>query len=153
MTDEAFELKPAVPADHGAIAALHEACFPDEPWNEASIDQVMALEGAFGLLAWRGGRLGGFVLVRVVLQECEILALGVAPTWRRSGLGRALLRAAAAQLPLLGVEVMHLEVAEDNRAACALYDAEGFHRVGRRPGYYRRAGTAAVAAILYSCQV
>ena len=35
---------------------------------------------------------------------------------------------------------MFLEVAEDNAAARALYDALGFEEVGVRPGYYERPG-------------
>ena len=55
--------------------------------------------------------------------------------------------------PLLGANIIHLEVAEDNRAACALYRAEGFQSVGRRPDYYLRAGGRRVAAVLYSREV
>ncbi len=43
---------------------------------------------------------------------------------------------------------MSLEVAEDNHAAQALYAATGFDRVGRRPGYDRQPGGAAVAALV-----
>ena len=44
---------------------------------------------------------------------------------------------------------MFLEVAEDNRAARALYAAAGFASVGRRPAYYARPGAAdAVAALI-----
>ena len=41
---------------------------------------------------------------------------------------------------------MFLEVAEDNIAALALYHRAGFAAVGRRRGYYHRAGAAPVDA-------
>ena len=36
---------------------------------------------------------------------------------------------------------------------CELYRAEGFGRVGRRPGYYHREEGRRVAAVLYSREV
>ena len=140
-------------ADCSAISALHGDCFPDEPWSQASVAQIMALDGAFGLNAWRRGQLGGFVLARSILQECEILSLAVAPAWRRYGLGRALLHGTAAHATLIGARIIHLEVAEDNHAAGALYQSEKFKIVGRRPNYYLREEGRRVAAILYSREV
>ncbi len=113
----------------------------------------MALDGAFGFAAWQRGKLGGFILARCVLQDCEVQALAVAPGWRRGGLGRSLLSCVAAHAPLVGAEVIRLEVAEDNGAACALYRARGFQSVGRHPDYYLRAGGRRVAAVLYSRKV
>jgi ribosomal-protein-alanine N-acetyltransferase len=43
---------------------------------------------------------------------------------------------------------MFLEVAEDNPGAIALYAQTGFTSVGRRGGYYARAGGPAVTAIV-----
>ena len=70
--------------------------------------------------------------------------MGVSPTRRRRGLGgtllaRVLARAAAA---------VFLEVAEDNRAARALYRGAGLRLVGRRAGYYRRRGGPAATALV-----
>lgn len=49
-----------------------------------------------------------------------------------------------------GVDRVHLEVAEDNAAAVALYAAAGFRQVGIRPGYYRRPRGPAVTALLFT---
>lgn len=70
-----------------------------------------------------------------------------APDWQRFGLGRMLvedwcgLRAASTKR-------LFLEVAEDNRAALALYRSLGFSEVGRRKRYYERPGAAAVDALV-----
>jgi ribosomal protein S18 acetylase RimI-like enzyme len=56
---------------------------------------------------------------------------------------RALLTAGRRHLAGFGCEACYLEVRADNAAAIALYEAEGFHPIGRRPGYYGR-GTDAV---------
>jgi ribosomal-protein-alanine N-acetyltransferase len=90
----------------------------------------------------------GFILGRALAGEAEILTLAVAPTHRRRGLGRALLEAAMGVCGTLGAETMFLEVAADNAAAIALYEAAGFAPAGRRKAYYARPGRAAVDALV-----
>ena len=90
----------------------------------------------------------GFILCRSIAGEAEILTLAVDPARRRRGAGRALVEAAAGMAATLGAEEMFLEVAVDNPAALALYEAAGFARVGRRPGYYARTDGADVDAVV-----
>ena len=47
-----------------------------------------------------------------------------------------------------GAATMHLEVAEDNAAARALYAKLGYEEAGRRHAYYRGRRAAAVDAIV-----
>ncbi len=92
----------------------------------------LGLPGSFGLLDGRGG----MILARVAGDEAEILTLAVMPDSRRQGLGAALLMAAINQAAGCGAGALFLEVAEHNEAARGLYEAAGFHPVGRRRGYY-----------------
>ncbi|MBW3560159.1 MAG: GNAT family N-acetyltransferase [Proteobacteria bacterium] len=89
----------------------------------------------------------GFILLRSVGPEAEILTLAVAPELRRQGLGRALLDAGLSAARQHGAEAVFLEVAADNAPAAALYAASGFTAVGVRRGYYLRAGGSAVDAV------
>jgi ribosomal-protein-alanine N-acetyltransferase len=130
------------------IAALHERCF-DEAWSAASIAGLLAMPGAFGLIALGSSGPAAFILCRVAADECEVLALGVVPADRRAGVAGALLDAALADAHGRGARRVFLEVAEDNRAARGLYSAHGFARVGRRAGYYGgKAATSGAALIL-----
>lgn len=125
------------------LAALHAAAF-DAPWSEAEIAALLAGPGVAAL-----AEPGGFLLLRVVADEAEILTLAVAPAERRRGVGRRLVEAATARAAEAGARSLFLEVAEDNAAAVALYQACGFRPAGRRRGYYRRGeGPAADALIL-----
>ena len=117
-----------------ALAALHAAAF-EAPWSEQAIRELMR---SLGVLAFEGE--SGFVMVRVLADEAEILTLAVAPEARRRGLGRALVGAAVAAAETAGARAVFLEVAEDNAAALALYEAAGFERAGLRRGYYARPG-------------
>lgn len=127
------------PFDLEFLAVLHAACFPEEPWDAAALGQMLSLPGCFGLLAV-GGQPLGLVLCRVAADEAEVLTLGVAPTVRQAGVGRALVEAAAARARALGAARLFLEVAADNAAGLCLYRGCGFVTVGRRPAYYRRGG-------------
>ncbi|HEX8568501.1 MAG TPA: GNAT family N-acetyltransferase, partial [Caulobacteraceae bacterium] len=79
----------AGPERAGALAAIHADAFA-APWTKEALADLMR---SLGVLAFEGE--GGFVLVRVLQEEAEILTLAVAPEARRRGLGRALVRAAA----------------------------------------------------------
>jgi ribosomal-protein-alanine N-acetyltransferase len=143
-------------ASHAAvIAELHRRCF-DEPWSVFTVRQVLAMHGAFGILAAKEDSaisdpgLLGFALGRSVGEECELLSLAVARRHRRRGVGNALLAAALDRARSDGVGRMFLEVAEDNAAAQKLYQAYGFRQVGRRPRYYRRPRGEAMAALTYA---
>ena len=115
------------------LAALHATAF-DAPWKAGEIAQLLAGPGVFVV-----AEPDGFILIRVVADEAEILTLAVRPSARRGGLGRRLVEAAVVRAAALGAERMFLEVAEDNVAARALYARTGFTEAGRRRGYYARA--------------
>ncbi|MGE5268412.1 MAG: GNAT family N-acetyltransferase [Thiohalocapsa sp.] len=139
----------AVPPGAGVpLAAMHRACFPDDPWDADVMARILALAGTFGHLAWQGDDLAGFILARDLGGEVEILSLGVLPAWRRRGIGRALLDAAAGEAVRRDAAALVLEVATDNEPASRLYAAFGFTIAGRRPRYYRRLDSTVDAFIL-----
>lgn len=117
------------------LARLHAASFTTpRPWTEAELAGFLA-DPLCDLIALDGG----FALIRTIAGEAELLTIAVDPTLRRRGLGRTLLDAALVRARARGAEAIFLEVAADNVAAIALYEAAGFQRSGTRPGYYRQA--------------
>lgn len=139
-----MNLRPANSADAGLLAAMHRSAFED-PWGEAEIGSLLDGPGGFALIAEEAS---GFILCRAVGGEAEILTLAVDPAARRRGLAKALVEAAAKIADEMGAEALFLEVAEDNTAAIALYQAARFNWAGRRPGYYRRADEATDALVM-----
>ena len=85
----------------------------------------------------------GYVLVRAVAGEGEILRIGVLPEFRRRGLASRLLEEVFRRADK-DVEQWFLEVREHNAAAIALYRSFGFTEVGSRKAYYRDTGEAAI---------
>lgn len=130
------------------LAILHGACFPDDPWEAGALARLIALTGSFGWVAWEGETPAGFILVRDLGNECEILSLGVAPRWRRLGIAQDLIRAAIDETRQRFRLSLVLEVATDNDAASGLYAGFGFVAVGRRARYYKRPDGRADAFIL-----
>jgi ribosomal-protein-alanine N-acetyltransferase len=133
-------------ADLPAIAALHAQCFVDA-WSEEFLRRLLSHPNASGLLIEDSGEASGFVLIQVTAGESEILSLGVRPDARRSGLGTLLVKAAAERAALGGASEIFLEVSVENAHARALYEKLGFRHVGKRPGYYRAAGSVTDALV------
>ena len=152
----------ASPFDVPVLAALHQSCFgstpdPSEIWSARALAELLALPGSFALLACDADRPFGYLFARNLPSarpdDCEILSLGVVPMARRQGLARQLLRSAWQRAEGLGAKRLILEVAEDNRAARALYESLGFRCEGRRHGYYKRGPGRRVAALSMSCDL
>ena len=150
----------AGPLDVPLIAAVHADSFTGvlagQVWDATAVAEILAMPGAYGLLAVPGGPLpqtancapAGFLLGCNTAESGEILSLGTARAWRRRGIARILLKAAIARAAAAGVSRLLLEVAEDNDAARALYAAAGFTGIARRPAYYRRPDAPAAGALV-----
>jgi ribosomal protein S18 acetylase RimI-like enzyme len=78
----------------------------------------------------------GYALGWWVIDELQLLGLGVLPAARRAGVGRRLLEHVLATTRTQGGHRVLLEVARGNAAAVALYEGLGFRVVNVRPRYY-----------------
>lgn len=116
--------------DPAVLAEIHAASFSDA-WDAKAFATLLAAPGTFALYSE-----GGFVLVRTVGDEAEILTLAVQPDRRRRGLAARLVHAASQRAFELGASRIFLEVAVGNAAARALYTGLGFAEVGSRRAYY-----------------
>jgi ribosomal-protein-alanine N-acetyltransferase len=140
-------VRPAGVERAAAFAALHLQAF-DRAWSADELKRVLDGPCTFALEAIRQEEPLGFIVVRAVAGEAEILTLAVHPEARRLGLGRALVESAATTAQSFGTEAFWLEVAVDNDAAIALYAATGFEAAGKRPGYYARKDGERVDALV-----
>ncbi len=140
-------IPPLVPVStsHAEVMGhIHEAAFPpDEVWSATVLALHAGLPGGFGLMDPRGG----FVLARTIMDESEILTIGVVPQARRLGIGARLLRAVMTEAASMAATTMFLEVATHNGAARALYAGLGFQEVGLRKRYYPNGDDALVMRV------
>ena len=81
-------------------------------------------------------QLQGFLLLRVIEDEAEILSIGVKKRVRRNGIGKYLIEQAKRFSTLHQLRSILLEVAETNRNALGFYKKQGFIKIGIRNNYY-----------------
>lgn len=130
------------------IAQLEKICNADA-WSEAGLLASYRGQGYAGWVAEIAGEMVGYCLVQNVLEQAEVMILGVTPERRRQGFAQGLLRHALNQLAGLGMRHVYLEVRAGNVAARALYARLGFRESGQRKGYYAaKPGLPAEDAVL-----
>lgn len=140
-------IEPALVADAEAIAAMDWA-FLQDGWEARAVATLVRESTSICRVARSGPSIAGFVLCRLVADECEVLSCAVDVGFRRRGIARLLLQAAFDDARRRGAKQVFLEVATDNNPARALYLDLGFQIVGRRRHYYRRSCGEAVDALI-----
>ena len=130
------------------IASLHNSAL-DQHWTAEAAQKLLDLPGTVAFVALaRDQEPAGHVLALGAGETTDIVTIGVAPNFRRQGVGRALLAALLRRSAERGYSGVTLEVDEANIAARALYEGMGFTVRGRRAGYYRHADGAKDGLIL-----
>lgn len=127
-----------------ALAQIHAECFSTpRPWSADELRGMMDDRFTACITSENG-----FAVIRVVLDEAELLTICVAPSARGTGEGRGLLELALHTAKERGAENMFLEVAANNATAIGLYRSVGFVDSGFRKDYYRTPDGARIDALL-----
>ena len=112
------------------IANLHAKCFPEHPWS-ADDFRDLKKSGCEIIMSENG-----FIVYRSVVDEAEIITIGVNPEMQRKGIATAMIGIIENILKNQGVKKIFLEVSSTNIAGQNLYESTGFKNVGLRPKYY-----------------
>jgi ribosomal-protein-alanine N-acetyltransferase len=149
MAPHGLHVEPGQARDAEALARLHAEGFY-RGWPASDFASYLAGADTPVYVACDAKRrVAGFLMLRVTMDEVELITIAVDRKWRGKGLGKALLSAAFADLMMTRARRMFLEVAADNAPALSLYRHNGFAEVGRREGYYARAdGQPATALVM-----
>ena len=133
-TGQSVSARPMREDDLDAVMEIERRAYPF-PWTRGIFrDCLRATYPAWVLED--GGVLAGYGLLSIAAGEAHILNLCSAPEARGRGLGRHMLRLLLQQARGRAVQRVFLEVRPSNTGAIALYHAEGFNEIGRRPRYY-----------------
>lgn len=81
-------------------------------------------------------RMAGFFLARAILENLELLKIGVYPEYQQMGVGSRLLSAAFAEGLRRGCLRCFLEVRKSNENAIRFYYDRQFKLAGERANYY-----------------
>jgi ribosomal-protein-alanine N-acetyltransferase len=140
-------IEAAPPTACDLLASLHARAFP-KPWSAAEIAKLMENQAVFAFVHGNGAEAQGFVMGWTAAGDAEVLTVAVVPEARRKGFGAALVTAAGVAALVRGAKSIHLEVAEDNTAARALYAKLGYEEAGRRHAYYAGEGGSIDAIVM-----
>lgn len=107
-----------------------------EAWTRAQVAGILPMSGVMLLLARLDGKAAGFSLSRHVVDEAELLLIGVVPLLRGRGIAGVLVNRFVSDSVAAGARHLHLEV-RDGNPAVSLYQHHGFQIAARRSKYYR----------------
>lgn len=127
-------VRPSRPDDVTDLVAIEQRCF--ESPNTGLLMRICGTVDT--LLVWEGvDAVTGYVLgAPTSAHTARIVSLAVAPGYRRSGIGTALMRAVLDRLQAKGIGEVELETRVSNDGATALYERLGFETVAVKEGYY-----------------
>jgi ribosomal-protein-alanine N-acetyltransferase len=139
------EYGPLTPGDAVRCAELEAQLFDgDDPWPERAFLAELAAKHNHYVAARVDDKVVGYAgiarLGRLKPYEYEVHTIGVDPAYQGHGIGRQLL---TRLFEYADGGTIFLEVRTDNAAAIALYESEGFQRIGLRKRYYRVSGADA----------
>ena len=120
--------------DLDGIVQIERAVNPF-PWGEEALRDTIASSGHH-LMSLREGRAVGFLLSSFVLDEAQLLLIGVSPDWQGVGVGGQLLKELINRSQDQGQKLIYLEVRSGNERAIRLYRSLGFIDIGVRRDYY-----------------
>ncbi|RDV07498.1 ribosomal-protein-alanine N-acetyltransferase [Sphingorhabdus pulchriflava] len=125
--------------DIAAIMPIMNAAFDPkygEAWTASQCLSLLAMPGSQLLLAAIENQIVGFALTRWVLDEEELLMIGVDPGFQRQGVATQIVASIISIAKNSGRQNLFLEVRANNSAA-NFYTRLGFAAKATRRGYYR----------------
>jgi ribosomal-protein-alanine N-acetyltransferase len=105
-------------------------------WTPRRVEASVRRRDALVVVARVGTRIAGFAIMRYRDDDAHLDLLGVAPEYRRRGLGRRLMEWLEKPALVAGISAVFLEVRESSSGAQAFYERVGYRKLGRLPGYY-----------------
>jgi ribosomal-protein-alanine N-acetyltransferase len=133
------EVRLAVPGDARSIAQLSRDNIEhglNWKWTEARVLRAIASRVVNVAVVHERGRLLAFGVMEYGDQTAHLVLLGVHPSERRRGLGRAVVTWLEACADAAGVGHIRVEARADNPTGIAFYEKLDYRIIGRIPGYY-----------------
>ena len=132
-----YKIIPMTAAHLDRVEVLERECFPEDPWSRRLFEEVLAGDTSSALAALaEDGKLLGYLVFSVVLDEGNIDNIAVWRQARRQGIAAALMETLHHFARQWGTASLTLEVRPSNTGAVSLYKKLGYQEIGRRRNYY-----------------
>ena len=128
-------IREAAAKDAHAIYEIGTECFTDA-WHEETVAADLSKPHSAYLVAEKNGAVVGYACSWYVVDEAQLVNIGVSKKERRRGMADLLMKALLAEAKTRGMASMYLEVRTSNVAAQALYRKYGFTVKALRKGVY-----------------
>lgn len=137
-------IRPARAADIDALVAIEHRAFTTDRISRRSFRTLLERATAATLIAEADGTPVGYcvVLFRKGSGVARLYSLAALADSGEKGVGRQLLAAAEQAAYQRDRLLLRLEVREDGQRAIALYERNGYRRIGREADYYEDGGPA-----------
>ncbi len=138
-----YTITPASLRDLNPLRELEKICFPLDAWSLFDLIAVLTFPNVVRLKAIQDDKMVGFIAgdPRPSQDFSWIATVGVLPSYRQQGIGRALLQACEDQLSTTSVR---LSVRKENDAAIRLYRNEGYQTINIWKKYYNDGSDAVI---------
>lgn len=128
------DIRAMVRGDLDSVSDIESASYPF-PWTRGIFQDCLRVGYRCHVLDIEG-RVAGYAIVSHALDEAHLLNLCIHRDQRRRGLANLLLDHVVREVQVANGDRLFLEVRPSNKPAVTLYKRNGFHVIGRRPGYY-----------------
>ena len=120
------------------IAEMEKRCFSICAWTESMFKSEFENNDGRNIMltAYFNDMIAGYIVMRLCIDEAEIMVIAVDEPFRRNGIAEMLIDHAE-NLIKDRISKILLEVREKNEPAINLYIKKGFEKVGLRKNYYR----------------
>lgn len=120
----------------------------DDFWNSEILRNELENENSYYLVAKQGDTIVGFVGIKSVFDEADIMNIVTRKDFRNKGIGTAILSYIIDFAQLNNIKKLTLEVNENNLSAIHIYEKLGFTKIAERAKYY---GGTETAIIMQQC--
>lgn len=130
------------------VLKIEERSFTN-PWSKESFCDEMKKQNSFKFVALEEEKVIGFAILETVLDEGNLLDIAVEKSYRKNGVGKALMEELFKVAVKNELSFITLEVRESSLPAITLYEKTGFEKVALRKNYYHKPTENAVLMTKY----
>lgn len=118
------------------ISEMEKECFPKEPWSYQALVSSFSNNTFYGVACEDGDEIVGYGGITIAADSADIDNIGVGESYRRGGVGSAIIEALCEEAKKREVKKIFLEVRVSNVPAMCLYLKMGFRGLYARLRYY-----------------
>lgn len=138
------------------LSNIHKLCFdkmPEKTWKSKDFEELFSIDGTISYVMSKAGEPVGFILIRKIIDEAEIITFCILPKYCNNGYATLLLEWVIRKLQMHSIKRLFLEVRNNNLAAMKLYKKCSFEIIGQRNGYYKNRHNDKIDALVMQCQL